>query len=571
MYKIMDTFIVVANAVLLALVFLIGVPGVLIGQETATSWTEGYTLITLDVELLEEAYAATDFIQGAGGRIAIIVSPRVLLGWVPSTLDDTLIGQHGIQSIHHTPVSLSGLAEEEVNAVDFFNQVVSNQWDQQKRGLSSGPPFSGRDGLTAPPLSGADFRQNLLGAGLAPDLVAALSPGNSDNMIGKANFNAIFVESRGGSGCDPNQYTWTSADISTIQSEISASLSFWSSRAGTYGVPLTWVISYWTPFNTTRVSTCYEPIRHSSSQDGLWINEIMCNFGFCSGDKFARTAAFNASRRSTEGTNWAVTSFIGYNPSPAPTTFTDGLFAYAYVNGPYSQLLFRNDGWLVSQYDLVNAHETGHLFGTHDQYASSGCNDCFIGGNNGVFNGNCVNCNSASVPSIMRNNELALDGYCPGQIGWAVLVNYVQPIQLASDIAKSNWVPGQAARYQIQFQLPGRPDSLGRNSHTVTHRWFLQFPGGVIQSFGPFSNTVRTGNTWNITLFNVSIPTTAQFGEATVEAFIEVANYGKGGRASLKTSFYIVGSGANPIPTAPTLSEVDAEPEVNTELVTSQR
>ena len=65
-------------------------------------------------------------------------------------------------------------------------------------------------------------------------------------MIGKVNFNAIFIESSG--GCDANTYTWTSTDISTIKSEISASLSFWSSRSGTYtGVPLTWVISNWTP------------------------------------------------------------------------------------------------------------------------------------------------------------------------------------------------------------------------------------------------------------------------------------------------------------------------------------
>ena len=82
------------------------------------------------------------------------------------------------------------------------------------------------------------------------------------------------------------------------------------------------------------MTTCYEPIRHSQAQDSLWISQIMCNFGFCSGDKFARTTAFNASRRVAAKTNWAVTSFIGYNPSPAPTTFTDGFFAYATSTAP---------------------------------------------------------------------------------------------------------------------------------------------------------------------------------------------------------------------------------------------
>jgi hypothetical protein len=304
------------------------------------------------------------------------------------------------------------------------------------------------------------------------------------------------------------------------------------------------------------VHTCYEPINWGSNSDGLWIGEIMCKFGFCSGDKFARTTAFNAARRTAAKTNWAVTSFIGYNPSPAPDRFRDGRFAYAYINGPYSQLLFRNDGWAVSQYDLVNAHETGHLFGARDQYGGSGCNNCFTPGNNDVFNGNCVNCNSASVPSIMRNNELALDGYCPGQIGWAVLINHVRPVG-EGGVAKSNWVPGQAVDYRIQFQLPGRPSSLGSNSHTVTSRWFVQFPGGVTQSHGPFTTTVTTDNTWNLTLTR-TIPSVA-FGEATLEVFIEVSNYGKGGRASLKSSFYIAGAGANPIPSAPTPEE-NAEP-----------
>ena len=549
--------------VILASLFLIGFPVMMLGKELIsestvgkTSWTKGYTLILLNKGSLEKAYEAVDFIQMKGGRVAIIASPRVLLGWVPETLDRTLIGKQGIQSIHRAPVSLSGLTVEENDAMGFFNQVASGQWDEQKRALLPGPELTIPDGLEAPPLSRDDFENNLRGTGLSAELAEALSPGNSDNMVGKVNFNAIFVESNG--GCDSNLYTWTSTDVSTIINEISAGISFWSSQAGDYGVPLTWVTSYWTP-SDSRVLTCYEPINHASSEDNLWIDQIMCNFGFCSGDKFARTTAFNALRRVAVETNWSVTSFIGYNPSPAPTTFTDGFFAYAYLNGPYSQLLFQNNGWGVSQYNLVNAHETGHLFGAHDQYATSGCNDCFIPGNNGVFNGNCVNCNSAAVPSIMWNNDLALDGYCPGQVGWAVKTDFVWPVGTESFAAKTNYVPGQAFRPLIQFQLPGRPDSLGSNTHAVTTWWYLQYPEGVTQSFGPFVLNLRTDSTWNVWLDNVSIPTDATLGEAALEIFINVANYGKGGRASGKGNFYIVGSGANLIPTAPQPKEEEVE------------
>ena len=139
--------------VLLASVVLLGSPGMLLGQEAADrllatpSWTRGYTLIMLDAESLDAAYEAVDFIQGAGGRVAIIASPRVLLGWVPRALDRALLGQQGVRPSTGPRSSLSGLDEEEAEAVDFFAQVASGQWDQQKQALSPGPEFPGPDAL----------------------------------------------------------------------------------------------------------------------------------------------------------------------------------------------------------------------------------------------------------------------------------------------------------------------------------------------------------------------------------------------------------------------------------------
>jgi hypothetical protein len=521
------------------------------GSDDHLSWTEEYSLIVTANTTLEETNQTVDFIGANGGQVAIVVSPRLLLGWAPREL----IGQAGIQSIHRRAVDTTAFQQDadEADAVEFFNLVASGAWRENKRGLSDHQREVeyGADAFDGPPSSGG-FRGN------GPDLLGASSPGNADVMAGRANFNAIFVESNNfvfwPFDPDPNLYTWSCADVSTIVSEISASLSFWSSRAGNYGVPLTWIASYHRPpqcfGGTTNVVTFFEPILHAQSQDGLWINQIMCNFGNCSGDKFARTNVFNSARRVATGANWATTSFIGYNPSPAPTTFTDGYFAYAYRSGNYSQLLYRNDGWAVSQYDLVNAHETGHLFGTFDEYASSGCANCFSGDglSKNVVNGNCANCGDPSVPCIMRSNEVALCGYTPGQLGWGLDINYARTSRTSAFIEKTNFTPGQAIRYHINVDVPGRTGECV----TVRSRWYRQFQANVTQAESFVSPClVQTGGSWNIWL-DRTVPATAQFGESVFEVQLEFVYatspnaYGKGVRASQRGRFFVLPGGANP-------------------------
>lgn len=521
------------------------------------SWTKGYSMIVTRNTTIDEANATVDLINSNGGQVALVVSPRLMFGWAP----DTLVGQSGIISINRKPAtSFKPNNLDEADSLTFFNEVARGEWRNKKQGQSDHNRVVDypSDVIEGPATSGTGFIGN--GSGLA----GSASPGNSDMMVGKANFNAIFIESNG--GIDPNTYSWTCADLSTIVSEISASLSFWSSRAANYGVPLTWVITYHRPAvsstagscaGTSSVQTSYEPIRHASTQDSLWISQIMCNFGNCSGDKFARTTAFNAARRTAAKTNWAVTSFIGYNPSPAPTNFTDGYFAYAYRAGYYSQLLFRNDGWAITQYDLVNAHETGHLFGTFDEYASSNCNNCFTGDifSKNVVNGNCVNCNASSVPCIMRNNELALSGYTPGQVGWGLDVNSVQTTPQTSFTEKTNWVPGQAIRYNVNVDVPGRPGECVE----VHSRWYRQFQANLTESESFITPCqVKTGGNWNISL-NRTVPAGAQFGEASVQVQLEFKYaspnmYGKGIRASSRGRFFVLQPGANAIPTSPVLT-----------------
>jgi hypothetical protein len=522
------------------------------------SWTKDYSLIVTSNTTLAQATETVNFINANGGQVAIVVSPRMMLGWAAPSL----VGKSKITAVHSRPVTLSTFAaknQEESDSLKFYNQVTGGQWRSRKELNQSSSSsmeldFHGEpDGLEPP----ASLKL------AASNGVAESIPGNSDIMVGIINFNAIFVESNG--LLDLNRYTWTCASMNTIVGELSASFSFWSSRAATYGVPLTWVPSYHRPAvggtipcaGTANVTTRYEPITRPSNPggatgsngDNLWINEIMAKFGFGSGDKFARVNAFNAARRTATGANWATTSFIAFNPSPAATSFTDGRFAYAYRTGPYSQLLYANNGWGVANYDIVNAHETGHLFGAYDEYASSGCVNCTTSDTfaKDCINGNCANCNGASVACIMRSNEMALCGYTPGSIGWGADLNFAKTARTGTTIEKTNFKPGQAIRYMVSMDLPGKASEC----LTVTSRWFRQFPGGITEA-ETFTSPclVRTGGSWFISLERL-VPAGAKFGEASFEVQFEFNyataphKYAKGTRSSDRGRFFIQTAGAN--------------------------
>jgi hypothetical protein len=389
-------------------------------------------------------------------------------------------------------------------------------------------------------------------------------------MVGKVSVNNFFIESNGGG--DPDTYTWTCDDMKTIVTEIAASLSFWSKLAAGHGAPLTFFTQNYRPAvpgpggcaGTPNAQNSWEPILHPHTDDYLWIEEAMCKQGYCIGDKYERTDNFNAARRIAVKTSWATTSFIGYNPSPAPTAFTDGWHSYAVLNGPYSQLLMRNSGWGVSGYDKVNSHETGHLFGALDEYAASGCADCdtCIAEANLVVNGNCENCASASVPCIMRVLDPVLCPYTPGQIGWGLKFNTVNTTKGTTTATVPSWKPGQEIDYHINYNAFGDPDHCVE----VHTRWFRHFQSNISEGPDVYEDFACLGSAHDWWL-NGTVPAGAERGEASAEVQVELkfANgcyYGKGVRSSARGSFFVIDSSANPS-IAPAPSTAPAAPRTS--------
>lgn len=417
-----------------------------------------FALIILQNEEISITNLAREYVSNQGGKIAVISPPHVMMGWIPREIAPLLIGQYGIQTIAYQPLYPDEIGFKDpqtMAAVNFFNAYLTGKLEQEQISALEikGEPLI-NDAFEHPPL---DYKEYLssLPAGVEP------SPGNSDTMVGTVAVCLFFVESNG--TIDADQYTWTTTDVNNTYNRAVNGLVWWANKASLEGYNLSFSVYYYPP-TSTQMQQGYEPILHSSNDDYLWINAVMANLGYTSGSKFTRVTAFNTWLKSNYGTNWSFSVFICYNPSPASSTFTDGYFAYAYVGGPYTQLLFRNDGWGEANFGLVLTHETGHIFWACDEYYQAGyggctsCGACAISGPRPyVLNANCEYCNPNSVPCMMRSNENALCIYTKYQIGWLP-----SPAE-SSNV--SNFTIPQSGVYTVTFTLS--------NSKTYTQSGYL--------------------------------------------------------------------------------------------------
>jgi len=83
------------------------------------------------------------------------------------------------------------------------------------------------------------------------------------------------------------------------------------------------------------------------------------------------------------------------------------------------------DTW--TSIDSVFAHETGHIFGAPDEYASS---NCVCSSSHGRFikqvNGNCDTCATHPVSCLMKGNTLnSLCEFTPAHIGWEAFLDRI--------------------------------------------------------------------------------------------------------------------------------------------------
>ena len=330
-------------------------------QFVPENFEDNFCLIQTGCLTLKEANQAAESIHRAGGRIAVIGSPEFMIGWIPAGTKKELIQNKNIRAIYTTAYSEKKINRSPASAaiIDYFNSVMSGE-------ILKNESEAGQNYFT-PNTSSCVKTEDKTSRSICE------KDKNSEYMKGSVSCGVFFVESSGAS--DPNTYTWTSANIANIKAQILDAFSIWSYTASQNAASVTFT-PVWYEAPSTVISQPYEPILHSSDQDGLWITSILANLGYNVGDKFIDCHNYNWDLRNANGTDWAYATFVINNPSPAATSFTNGTTSYAYRGGPYTNLLIRASGWPMSTFFRAFGHESAHIFYAFDEYSSSSPNNC---------------------------------------------------------------------------------------------------------------------------------------------------------------------------------------------------
>ncbi|HEX2828919.1 MAG TPA: hypothetical protein VHP37_21395 [Burkholderiales bacterium] len=174
-----------------------------------------------------------------------------------------------------------------------------------------------------------------------------------------------------------------------------------------------------------------------------WRDPAMQQLGFGTG--MGACTQYVEQLRTNLGTNWCYCGFF--------TKYPLGHFAYASIGGPRLVMNYDNDGWGPDNIDRVFAHESGHIFGAPDEYASSGCNCGGSWGYYGKPNANCENCApGGGVDCLMKGNTWAMCVNTPYHLGFPLVQQTYSGVWRAGTDPYYLWVNASWSSFQTKWQ-----------------------------------------------------------------------------------------------------------------------
>ena len=345
--------------------------------------------------------AVVDAIQARGGAVKHQYPPRLLVGEGPSGLADSIAGLAGVASAHTgRATGVTGLDEGGSLAVQAWNQRMSPQYREQK----ADRPDEGKDWDFHVGREGGDIIPVEDGDGRSPlpiGLMSAFAPATNTSryMIGKVAVGIVIVDGPAGGTA-----AFTATERANVVAEVAEGANGLIGLAPA-GAGLNFV------YDVNTVTLTLDPA--TVTGEGDWRDPAMAALGYGSGSSgmYDYLQVLRTTKWSTcPSPDWAYVAFF--------TKYNVSWFAYASIGGPRLVMQYSNDGWGSNQIDRVFAHETGHIFGAPDEYASSGCSTGGSWGYLGVANGNCANSNPSSVDCIMKGNTYNMCTSTPGHFGW---------------------------------------------------------------------------------------------------------------------------------------------------------
>ena len=326
---------------------------------------------------------------------------------------------------------VADIFSEEISNVENYNkdyQLMLNIWNKsfdQSVDLKEGDFKPIKDDALFFPES---LRKNDIG-GPGESSYGANFYDIAEFMAGRISVAIILPESKG--GYDASTEDWEASRETQVASEIQSGMDWWYEQAKNRNIDLTF--SYHTYFGRqdVRAQTTYEPINRTSftgtGHQGLWVNQIMNNFGYNNDDYFYNTLSFVNDMIVDDNSDWGFIMFVADSKNDADGKFLDGKFAYSYYGGPFMMMTYDNDVYGINNMESIVAHESGHTFYALDQYYAARQDCSKKAGYLGIANQNSEYSSGGGCAinesSIMRGGvgpyqQSRLDKYAAEQIGW---------------------------------------------------------------------------------------------------------------------------------------------------------
>ena len=358
----------------------------------------GQGLIILDATGVADRYGTNERLADAGGRVLHRFGSRVLIGEVPARVTRKVAATRGLKAAHVGVVAKppGRLTEIEAMGVAAWNLRVSadyarakdqrphegQRWDAfQASGPVLPPDGPGMTHVDGAPPPGA------MGVTVPEDM--------STYLIGSVAVGIIVVEG-------PTLDLQFSQDEKTkVVAEVQEGLTWLAkvdARAG---------VSFSYDLRTVQIDVAPDPAKSGYEPlEAHWRDPAMIKLGYA-GNMLGVYDYVKTIRRNL-GTKWGYVGLF--------TKYPTAHFAYALK--PKLVMQYSNDGWGPDNIDRVFTHESGHIFGCPDEYASSGCNCDTKFGYLREPNRNCQNCASPFVDCLMAANTFAMCASTPIHLGW---------------------------------------------------------------------------------------------------------------------------------------------------------
>jgi hypothetical protein len=361
-----------------------------IGISTAAT-LPNQALLILQSDQFSDTEATIAELEALGGHAEHVFPPSTVIADIPPEVENDVRALPNVAHIYRSavPVILGSDACENPG-IGAWNYLVAT------------PPSTASTETKGDELT-HDALIRPTPAGLLSTQQSA-APGyysTSEYMMGKVALGLVLPESAG------SAENWTPSRKQTVVNAVINGMNWWIQKGGT-AAHLTYYYDY-----HLGVPCQYEPIQ--CSEDEPWFCDVMANMGYSEGSSIDRMYSYVNDLRANLNTDWAFVMMVADSLNDVDGRFADGQIAYAYMGGPLTVLSWDNDGWGISNFNRVAAHETGHIFRADDEYGGCFSTEC---GYLYVLNGNCENCNPNSVPCMMKACDIVLCQWTPGQVGW---------------------------------------------------------------------------------------------------------------------------------------------------------